>query len=224
MTASRSPTARIIDNTEANRYEAFVDGRLAGFAQYIRTKELIAFVHTEVHKGHEGQGIGGSLVRFSLDEARTAGSAVLPVCPFYSAYDGRETHRPPHAAVGPRRETGDWAPSVRLTRRLSGVPTLRRWANIWSAFHPPSSASPRSGTAAASSNLSYHEDAALFKECEFSVRSHQEASVQREEERRWHIAPDVEDLSGAAASWDGSYAVVGEGWSSGVGTVRRATC
>ncbi|MFF5408417.1 GNAT family N-acetyltransferase [Streptomyces misionensis] len=87
MTESR--TARIIDNKEANRYEAFVDGELAGFAQYMRTEDLIAFVHTEVHEGHEGQGIGGSLVRFSLDEARTAGSAVLAVCPFYSGWIAR---------------------------------------------------------------------------------------------------------------------------------------
>ncbi|MFE6895182.1 GNAT family N-acetyltransferase [Streptomyces sp. NPDC057694] len=89
MTESQSPTARISDNTEANRYEAFVDGELAGFAQYIRTKDLIAFVHTEVNEGYEGQGIGGSLVRFSLDAARTAGVAVLAVCPFYSGWIAR---------------------------------------------------------------------------------------------------------------------------------------
>ncbi|WP_326594826.1 GNAT family N-acetyltransferase [Streptomyces sp. NBC_01803] len=89
MSDSQTRTAQIIDNTEANRYEAFVDGELAGFAEYMRTKNLIAFVHTEVNAGYEGQGIGGALVRSSLDTARAAGLAVLPVCPFYTGWIAR---------------------------------------------------------------------------------------------------------------------------------------
>ncbi|MFG2358720.1 GNAT family N-acetyltransferase [Streptomyces sp. NPDC048521] len=89
MSDSQTPAAQIVDNAEANRYEALIDGELAGFAEYIRTQRLIAFVHTEVHTGYEGQGIGAALVRSSLDEARAAGLAVLPVCPFYAGWIAR---------------------------------------------------------------------------------------------------------------------------------------
>lgn len=84
-------TVKVIDVPEAGRYEARVDGEttLAGYAQYIRTSELIAFVHTEVAPGHEGQGIGSALVRTSLDEARAARLRVLATCPFYASWIGR---------------------------------------------------------------------------------------------------------------------------------------
>ncbi|MGJ6967713.1 GNAT family N-acetyltransferase [Streptosporangium sp. G11] len=86
MNDSRPPTMRIVDNADANRYEAYVDGELAGIAEYIRTKNLIAFVHTEVEGAYEGQGIGGALVRTSLDAARAAEAPVLAVCPFYTGW------------------------------------------------------------------------------------------------------------------------------------------
>lgn len=89
MSDAQTPAVQIVDNTAANRYEARIGSQVAGFAEYIRTKHLIAFVHTEVNPGYEGQGVGTSLVRFSLDEARTAGLDVLPVCPFYASWIAR---------------------------------------------------------------------------------------------------------------------------------------
>ncbi|MDL5206036.1 GNAT family N-acetyltransferase [Streptomyces sp. ALI-76-A] len=84
-------TVKVIDVPEARRYEAQVDGRpeVAGFAQYIRTAELIAFVHTEVAPEHEGKGVGSALARTSLDEARAAGLRVLATCPFYAVWISR---------------------------------------------------------------------------------------------------------------------------------------
>ncbi|BAJ27187.1 MULTISPECIES: GNAT family N-acetyltransferase [Kitasatospora] len=79
----------ITDARDANRYEARFGQELAGFAQYIRTPELIAFVHTEVDPRFEGRGVGGALVRASLDRARAEGLAVLPTCPFYAGWIGR---------------------------------------------------------------------------------------------------------------------------------------
>jgi predicted GNAT family acetyltransferase len=89
MSETQRNTSQIVDNKEASRYEALVDGKVAGFAEYIRTKNLIAFVHTEVNTGYEGQGIGTALVRSSLDTARADGLAVLPVCPFYTGWIAR---------------------------------------------------------------------------------------------------------------------------------------
>ncbi|MFJ8114197.1 GNAT family N-acetyltransferase [Streptomyces sp. NPDC096132] len=84
-------TVTVVDVPEARRYEARVEGKtgVAGFSEYIRTAELIAFVHTEVAPAHEGRGIGSALVRTSLDEARTAGLRVLATCPFYASWIDR---------------------------------------------------------------------------------------------------------------------------------------
>jgi len=89
MSDSRPDAPRVVDNPEAKRYEAYVGDELAGFADYIRTQNLIAFVHTEVKEAFEGRGIGGAIVRASLDEARAAGIPVLTVCPFYTAWVAR---------------------------------------------------------------------------------------------------------------------------------------
>jgi predicted GNAT family acetyltransferase len=82
-------TITVEDAPAESRYLARADGATAGFAQYIRTPELIAFVHTEVDPSYEGQGVGSALARASLDEARAAGARVLAVCPFYSGWIAR---------------------------------------------------------------------------------------------------------------------------------------
>jgi len=76
---------------EAKRYEARVDGasEVAGVAEYIRTTELIAFVHTEVKAEYEGAGVGSALVRAALDEARAANLRVLATCPFFAGWISR---------------------------------------------------------------------------------------------------------------------------------------
>ncbi|MFJ6571815.1 GNAT family N-acetyltransferase [Streptomyces sp. NPDC091292] len=79
----------VTDVPDANRYEARFGDTLTGFAQYIRTAELIAFVHTEVDPAFEGRGVGGALVRTSLDAARADKAQVLAVCPFYTAWIAR---------------------------------------------------------------------------------------------------------------------------------------
>ncbi|MFC7493954.1 MULTISPECIES: GNAT family N-acetyltransferase [unclassified Nocardioides] len=70
-------------NPSASRYEAHIDGELAGFAEYQLTDQLIIFTHTEVDERFEGQGVGSALARFALDDVRADGSRrVLPLCPF----------------------------------------------------------------------------------------------------------------------------------------------
>ncbi|MFD6568133.1 GNAT family N-acetyltransferase [Micromonospora profundi] len=79
------------DAPKAKQHEARIEGesKVVGIAQYIRTTELIAFVHTEVSPEYEGRGVGAALARTGLDEARAAGLLVLPTCPFIAGWIAR---------------------------------------------------------------------------------------------------------------------------------------
>jgi len=74
------------DNPDEERYEAISDGRLAGFVAYRSRPGLIAFIHTEVDEAVEGQGVGSTLVREALEDARRRELEVLPFCPFVNSY------------------------------------------------------------------------------------------------------------------------------------------
>lgn len=70
------------DAQGAERYEARVDGVLAGFAEYRRRDGRTVFTHTEVDDAFEGRGVGGALARAALDDVRRRGERAVPVCPF----------------------------------------------------------------------------------------------------------------------------------------------
>ncbi|WP_436493493.1 GNAT family N-acetyltransferase [Actinokineospora sp. HUAS TT18] len=81
--------AVVVNNVEENRYEARVDGKLAGFAEYQAARELVVFTHTEVDPAFEGQGVGSALARAGLDDVREKGLRVLPLCPFIRDWIGK---------------------------------------------------------------------------------------------------------------------------------------
>jgi predicted GNAT family acetyltransferase len=74
------------DNQDESRYEARLDGELAGFSEYRLTGDRITFVHTEVDERFEGHGVGGAIARGALDDARERGLSVVPLCPFIAGY------------------------------------------------------------------------------------------------------------------------------------------
>lgn len=77
----------VSNNTELSRYEAHIDGALAGFAEYHLRASSIVFTHTEVGEDFAGKGVAGTIVRTSLDQIRAAGVYdVVPICPFYKAW------------------------------------------------------------------------------------------------------------------------------------------
>ena len=76
----------VVDVPERERYEVSVGGELAGFVQYRVEPGVIAFVHTEIESGHEGKGLGGTLVKHALDDARRRQLRVRPFCPFVRGY------------------------------------------------------------------------------------------------------------------------------------------
>jgi uncharacterized protein len=76
----------ISDNPDRHRYEALVDGAVAGFARYRLAGSVIDFIHTEVDDAFEGQGIGGRLASGALDDVRRRGLKVVATCPFIKSY------------------------------------------------------------------------------------------------------------------------------------------
>jgi predicted GNAT family acetyltransferase len=95
----------VVDASDRERYEALVDGELAGVLEYKVRRDRIALVHTEVLPAFRGQGIATELARFALHDARQRHRGVIAVCPSVQAYLERHpeerdvvvSHRPPDA-------------------------------------------------------------------------------------------------------------------------------
>ena len=80
------PSVEVRDRPEVGRYEATVDGAVAGVAHYRSGDGTITFTHTVVDPAFRGAGVGSQLARFALDDARRRGLRVRPHCPFIRAY------------------------------------------------------------------------------------------------------------------------------------------
>lgn len=82
-------TTDVVNVEDRQRYEIVRDGVTLGHAAYQEADRLVVFTHTEVDPSLEGQGIGGLLVRAALDDVRSRGLTVLPICPFVQAWMSR---------------------------------------------------------------------------------------------------------------------------------------
>jgi predicted GNAT family acetyltransferase len=68
---------------DQQRYAAYLDGELAGFAAYQAEGQTIVFTHTEVADAFEGRGVGSAIARGALDDVRANGQRkVVPQCAF----------------------------------------------------------------------------------------------------------------------------------------------
>lgn len=79
------PDLNVTNNTGAHRFEVTVDGLLSQVA-YRMSGDTITFLHTEVPKELEGQGIAKALAEVALNHARDNELQVVPLCPFINAY------------------------------------------------------------------------------------------------------------------------------------------
>ena len=76
-------------NESDHRYEATVEGGLAGFAAYDLDERTVIFTHTVVQTEFEGRGVGSALAKYALEHSRSRSRTVVPVCEFIAAYIGR---------------------------------------------------------------------------------------------------------------------------------------
>jgi predicted GNAT family acetyltransferase len=72
----------VTDAAEESRYEIRDGDRLLGLAAYQRRGNQVVFTHTEVESDEEHSGLGSTLVRAALDDVRSKGETVVPMCPF----------------------------------------------------------------------------------------------------------------------------------------------
>src|SRR5262245_51391948 len=85
MTNSEGNDLTIENNEGAQRWEAHVDQHVA-LAEYRRRGDTIFFIHTEVPRELEGQGVASKLVKAALEDARAQHLVVVPFCPFVASY------------------------------------------------------------------------------------------------------------------------------------------
>jgi uncharacterized protein len=86
MNAGSEPGIDIQDVPSQKRYEARVDGELAGWVDYHRVRDRLVAIHTEVPPEFGGRGIASALVRRVLADARASGTSITPRCPFFVAH------------------------------------------------------------------------------------------------------------------------------------------
>jgi hypothetical protein len=87
--ADEADAVVVVDVPEARRYEVRVGGTVAGFTAYRPVQGRIIFTHTEISPDYEGRGLGSRLAAGALDDVRSRGLLVTPLCPFIAAYIGR---------------------------------------------------------------------------------------------------------------------------------------
>ncbi|MFF0585140.1 GNAT family N-acetyltransferase [Streptomyces sp. NPDC003781] len=87
MTQATAPVVR--HAADRQRYEIEVDGRTAGHTDYRDRGNQRVFFHTEVGEEFAGQGLASQLVGEALNDVRTSGRRVVPVCPHVNKYLSR---------------------------------------------------------------------------------------------------------------------------------------
>lgn len=85
MTTDQAPVT-VQRNDAAHRYEAHLDGTLAGFLRYRQRDGELVLIHTETLDGFEGRGVGSALARFALDDVRARGEHAVVLCPFIRSW------------------------------------------------------------------------------------------------------------------------------------------
>ncbi|ASO22290.1 hypothetical protein FHR81_004358 [Actinoalloteichus hoggarensis] len=90
------PDLVVRDAPEHGRYEAWLGADLAGFVDYAVDGTVVSLLHAEVVERFGGRGVGGRMVRQTLDDVRGRGLRVRPVCGFVASWIARH---PDYAGV-----------------------------------------------------------------------------------------------------------------------------
>jgi predicted GNAT family acetyltransferase len=76
----------VADRPDSGQYEVKLDGQPVGLLSYQLEGGMMTYRHTEIDPSVSGRGLGSTLVRFALDDARARGLTVIPRCPFVARF------------------------------------------------------------------------------------------------------------------------------------------
>jgi uncharacterized protein len=91
VTVPPGVTTELRHNTADTRFEIYLDDALAGYADYAETEspKVRNFHHTITFPEFRGRGVAGQVVKYALDESRTAGYSVVATCWYVDEYIGK---------------------------------------------------------------------------------------------------------------------------------------
>ena len=79
---------------DRHRYEAMIDGRVVGAAEYEPTADGVVMHHTYTDPAFRGRGIAAVVVAGALDDLRTRKLGVVPTCWYVTEYiEGHPEYR-----------------------------------------------------------------------------------------------------------------------------------
>jgi hypothetical protein len=67
-------------NDGEQRYEIYIEDRLAGVADFYERDGAVVFPHTLVDADLRGRGLAAELIRYALDDVRARGQRVVARC------------------------------------------------------------------------------------------------------------------------------------------------
>lgn len=75
---------------DSKRYEAMLDGEVAGYISYELGDGVIDLQHTIVDDKFGGRGVGGALASGTINQIRDQGDLkIIPTCPFIKKWFAR---------------------------------------------------------------------------------------------------------------------------------------
>ena len=81
-------------NEAAARYEGRLDGEIASVVDYRLDDATLTILHTVTEPRFRGRGLAGHVTRAVLDDARSRGQVVRPICPYTARFiDEHPTYR-----------------------------------------------------------------------------------------------------------------------------------
>jgi predicted GNAT family acetyltransferase len=94
--STTSPEVTVRKSSERSRYEAVIDGDVAGYADISEDADTVVFPHVEVVRAWQGQGVASALVRQAFDDVIASGKTITPLCPFAVGYVKRHPEYAEH--------------------------------------------------------------------------------------------------------------------------------
>ena len=83
---SEQPSVEVVDREDEGRYDALINGAVAGSAFYRVIDGRVVVTHTEVGDAYEGRGVASAIAEAVLADVRERGRQIVPLCPFFAGY------------------------------------------------------------------------------------------------------------------------------------------